>query len=190
MGKFFKWLAGIFGGNTIVTVGNGNTTTVSQTSEVKILKGRDPNGDYEYKLRPLSKEELSDIARRAVEDVAKMKLVTEGREERIRDWMKEDVERANAAVKTSPGPNAKPLKAEELKRAVTASKNRPPAPPAPPLSRVVSDDDSYRRRNDDAVFINTTTISDTYTHHTSSHSSSNDSYSSCDSSSSFSGSCD
>ncbi len=168
MRKFFKWLASLFSSdNTVVTVGNGNTTFVSQTTTTVT------------KIPPLTKEEISEIATKAVNTVAEQKIVTKAIA----------VERSPA--KTSPGPNAKPLKAEELKRAVTASKSRPPAPPAPPRSRVVSDDDSYRRRNDDAVFINTTTISDTYSHHTPSHSSSShDSYSSCDSSSSFSGSCD
>ncbi len=171
MGKFLKWLAGLFGGNTIVTVGNGNTTTVTQTSEVKILKGREPDGDYKYKLRPLSKEELRDISQRAIADVAAQKIVTNTITE-------------PKAVKTAPGPNAKSLKADDLKKAVNASRQRQS------VKRVNNDDDSYRRRNDDAMFINTTTISDTYTHHTSSHSSSHDSYSSCDSSSSSSGSCD
>lgn len=179
MRKFFKWLAGLFSSNTVVTVGNGNTTTVTQTSTVHVLKGRDPEGSYEYKLQPLTQDEISQIATKAVAEVAAQKIVTNA------------IAAERKPVKTSPGPNAKHLKAEELKRAVAASKNRPPAPPAPPRSRVVSDDDSYRRRSDDAVFINTTTISDTYTHHTPSHSSSSsDSYSSCDSSSSYSGSCD
>ena len=171
MRKFFKWLASLFSSdNTVVTVGSGNNTFVSQTTTTVT------------KIPPLTQEEISQIATKAVAEVAKMKLVTEGREERIRDAMRETASRQ--AVKTSPSPGAKPLKAEELKKAVTASKSRS-------QSRAVSDDDGYRRRNDDAVFINTTTISDTYTHHTSSHSSSNnDSYSSCDSSSSFSGSCD
>lgn len=178
MRKFFKWLASLFSSNdTVVTVGNGNSTFVSQTTTTVT------------KIPPLTKEEISKMATEVVAEVAKMKLVTGGREERIQDAMRETASRQ--AVKTASSSGAKPLKAEELKKAVTASKNRPPAPPSPPRSRVVSDDDSYRRRSDDAVFINTTTISDTYTHHTSSHSSSsNDSYSSCDSSSSFSGSCD
>lgn len=167
MRKFFKWLAGLFSSNAVVTVGNGNTTFVSQTTATVT------------KIPPLTQEEISQIATKAVAEVTAQKIVTNA------------IAAERKPVKTSPSPNAKPLKAEELKRAVTASKNRPPAPPSPPRSRVVSDDDSYRRRSDDAVFINTTTISDTYTHHTSSHSSSsNDSYSSCDSSSSFSGSCD
>ena len=169
MRKFFKWLAGLFSSNAVVTVGNGNTTFVSQTTTTVT------------KIPPLTQEDVSQV----IAEVAAKKIVTNG---------VADIERqrqTRQAVKTSPGPNAKVLEAEKLKRAVTASKNRPPAPPSPPRSRVVSDDDSYRRRSDDAVFINTTTISDTYTHHTSSHSSSsNDSYSSCDSSSSFSGSCD
>lgn len=167
MRKFFKWLVGLFSSNTVVTVGNGNTTFVSQTTTTVT------------KIPPLTPEEISQIATKAVADVAAQKIVTKA------------IVAERQPVKTSPGPNAKPLKAEELKRAVTASKNRPPAPPSPPRNRVVSDDDSYRRRSDDAVFINTTTISDTYSHHTSSHSSSSsDSYSSCDSSSSYSGSCD
>lgn len=167
MRKFFKWLATLFSSdNTVVTVGSGNNTFVSQTTTTVT------------KIPPLTQEEISQIATKAVAAVAAQKIVTKA------------IAEGRKPVKTAPSSSAKPLKAEELKRAVTASKNRPPAPPAPPRSRVVSDDDSYRRRNDDAAFINTTTISDTYTHHTSTHSSSNDSYSSCDSSSSYSGSCD
>lgn len=184
MKKFFKWVASLFKSqpkapktiaemaNTMISLGKGNTTTVSQ---VKIIKNKP--------LLELSEDQLSEIASRAVQDVAKQKLVTQGQEERIREWMKEDITERHA-VKTSPGPNAKPLKAEELKKAVTASKQRSAT------KRVSSDADSYRRRNDDAMFINTTAISDTYTTHTSSHSSGSDSYSSCDSSSSSSGSCD
>lgn len=175
MSKFFKWLAGIFGSNT-------NTTAVSQTTKVEILKGREPNGDYEYKLRPLSKEELSEISRRAIEDVAKMKIVTEGREERIREWMKEDMERAEKDLERSPD---QAQKVAWPSQSVGTSKPRT----ATRRTRIVSDDDSYRRRSDDVAIINTTSFSDTY-HHTSSHSSSHDSYSSCDSSSSSSGSCD
>lgn len=162
MRKFFKWLASLFSSdNTVVTVGNGNNTFVSQTTTTTITK-----------IPPLTKEEISEIATKAVNTVAEQKIVTNA------------IAAERKPVKTAPSSSAKPLKAEELKRAVTASKNRS-------QSRALSDDDSYRRRNDDAVFINTTTISDTYTHHTSSHSSSsNDSYSSCDSSSSYSGSCD
>lgn len=168
MRKFFKWLASLFSSSdTIVTVGNGNSTFVSKSTTTVV------------KLPPLTQEEISEIATKAVNTVSEQKIVTNA------------IATERKPVKTAPSSNAKPLKAEELKRAVTASKNRSPTPPTSPRSRVVSDDDSYRRRNDDAVFINTTTISDTYTHHTSSHSSSsNDSYSSCDSSSSFSGSCD
>lgn len=167
MRKFFKWLAGLFSSNTVVTVGNGNTTFVSQTTTTVT------------KIPPLTQEEISQIATKAVENVAAQKIVTNA------------IAAERKPVKTAPSPSAKPLKAEELKRAVTASRNRASVRPEPARSRAVSDDDSYRRRNDDAVFINTTTISDTYTHHTSSHSSSsNDSYSSCDSSSSYSGSCD
>lgn len=177
MRKFFKWLAGLFSSNTVVTVGNGNSTFVSQTTTTVT------------KIPPLTKEEISKMATEVVAEVAKMKLVTGGREERIQDAMRETASRQ--AAKTAPSPSAKPLKAEELKRAVTASRNRASVRQEQARSRAVSDDDSYRRRNDDIAFINTTTISDTYTHHTSSHSSSsNDSYSSCDSSSSFSGSCD
>lgn len=167
MRKFFKWLASLFSSdNTVVTVGNGNTTFVSQTTTTVT------------KIPPLTQEEISQIATKAVADVAAQKIVTKA------------IAEERKPVKTSPSPNAKPLKAEELKRVVTVSKSRSPAP-QPSRSRAVSDDDSYRRRSDDAVFINTSTISDTYTHHTSSHSSSsNDSYSSCDSSSSYSGSCD
>lgn len=167
MRKFFKWLASLFSSdNTVVTVGNGNTTFVSQTTTTVA------------KIPPLTKEEISEIATKAVNTVAEQKIVTKA------------IAAERSPVKTSPGPNAKPLKAEELKRAATVSKSRSPAS-QPSRSRAVSDD-SYRRRNDDdAVFINTTTISDTYSHHTSSHSSSShDSYSSCDSSSSYSGSCD
>ncbi|AGZ17507.1 hypothetical protein X824_gp033 [Escherichia phage 4MG] len=167
MRKFFKWLAGLFSSNTVVTVGNGNTTFVSQTTTTVT------------KIPPLTQEEISQIATKAVENVAAQKIVTNA------------IAAERKPVKTAPSPSAKPLKAEELKRAVTASRNRASVRPEPARSRAVSDDDSYRRRNDDIAFINTTTISDTYTHHTSSHSSSShDSYSSCDSSSSFSGSCD
>lgn len=159
MRKFFKWLAGLFSSNTVVTVGNGNTTFVSQTTTTVT------------KIPPLTPEEISQIATKAVENVAAQKIVTNA------------IAAERKPVKTSPGPNAKPLKAEELKRAVAVSKSRP-------QGRVVSDDDSYRRRSDDAVFINTTTISDTYTHHTPSHSGGYDPSPSCDSSSSYSGSCD
>lgn len=161
MRKFFKWLANLFSSdNTVVTVGNGNTTFVSQTTTTVT------------KIPPLTPEEISQIATKAVENVAAQKIVTKA------------IAAERKPAKTSPGPNAKPLKAEELKRVVAVSKSRP-------QGRVVSDDDSYRRRSDDAVFINTTTVSDTHTHHTPSHSSSSsDSYSSCDSSSSYSGSCD
>lgn len=160
MRKFFKWLAGLFSSNTVVTVGNGNTTFVSQTTTTVA------------KIPPLTPEEISQIATKAVAEVAAQKIVTKA------------ISAERKPVKTSPGPNAKVMEAEKLKRVVTVSKSRP-------QGRVVSDDDSYRRRSDDAVFINTTTISDTYSHHTSSHSSSShDSYSSCDSSSSYSGSCD
>lgn len=168
MKKFFKWLASLFSSSdTVVTVGNGNSTFVSKSTTTVV------------KLPPLTQEEISEIAKKAVNTVAEQKIVTNA------------IAAERKPVKTAPSPSAKPLKAEELKRAVTASRNRASVRPEPARSRAVSDDDSYRRRNDDAVFINTTTISDTYTHHTSSHSSSsNDSYSSCDSSSSFSGSCD
>lgn len=167
MRKFFKWLASLFSSSdTVVTVGNGNNTFVSKSTTTVV------------KLPPLTQEEISEIAKKAVNTVAEQKIVTNA------------IAAERKPVKTAPSPSAKPLKAEELKRVVTVSKNRSSAP-QPSRSRAVSDDDSYRRRSDDAVFINTTTISDTYTHHTSSHSSSsNDSYSSCDSSSSFSGSCD
>lgn len=161
MRKFFKWLASLFSSdNTVVTLGSGNNTFVSQTTTTVT------------NIPPLTQEEISQIATKAVAEVAAQKIVTKA------------IAAERKPVKTSPSSGAKPLKSQELKKAVTASKSRS-------QSRAVSDDESYRRRSDDAVFINTTTISDTYTHHTSSHSSSsNDSYSSCDSSSSYSGSCD
>lgn len=166
MRKFFKWLAGLFSSNTVVTVGSGNNTFVSQTTTTVT------------KIPPLTPEEISQIATKAVENVAAQKIVTNA------------IAAERKPVKTSPGPNAKVMEAEKLKRAVAASKNRPPAPPAPPRSRVVSDDDSYRRRSDDAVFINTTTISDTYTHHTPSHNSGYDPSPSCDGGGTFTGGCD
>lgn len=66
MKKFFKWLVSLFSSNnTVVTVGNGNTTTVTQISTVHVLKGRDPKGSYEYKLQPLTQEGISQIATKA-----------------------------------------------------------------------------------------------------------------------------
>lgn len=160
MKKFLRWLASLFGYK-------GNTTT---TSQVKILKGRTGGKGEAYYIAPLGAEELREISKRAVAAVAEKKIVTNTIAE-------------SKAVKTSPGPNAKSLKADDLKKAVNASRQRQSV-------KRVNNDDDYRRRNDDLTYVNTTTISDSYSHHTVSHSSSHDSYSSCDSSSSSSGSCD
>lgn len=129
--KFFKWLLGLFSTTTVVSIGKGNSTFVSQTTKVSTI----------------SSEELNEMLNKA------FLQARQNSERRL--------------------------------------KMSPPTPPSPPKRRVVVEDGGYRRRNDDAAIINTTTISDTYTHHAPSHSSSShDSYSSCDSSSSFSGSCD
>lgn len=129
--KFFKWLLGLFSTTTVVSMGKGNSTFVSQTTKVTTM----------------SSKEFTETLNEA------LRQVRQNSERRL--------------------------------------KMSSPTPPSPPERRVVVEDGGYRRSNGDAVLINTTTISDTYTYHTPSHSSSShDSYSSCDSSSSFSGSCD
>lgn len=102
MRKFFKWLAGLFGFTSVVTIGSGNTTTVTQTSTVHVLKGREPEGNYEYKLKPLSEQEIRNISRRAVEDVAAQKLVT-----KAMDKIRQEQQSAEKRVLKAATPSAR-----------------------------------------------------------------------------------
>ncbi|WNT48310.1 hypothetical protein SPLA5a_PHROGS00227 [Salmonella phage SPLA5a] len=164
MRKFFKWLKGLFSSSSVVTVGSGNTTTVTQTSTVRVLKGRDPKGNYEYKIKPLCEQEIRDISRKAVEDVAAQKLVTKALDE---------------------------IRQERMK--VEKRVSRPAPPPTPPArstvsSRSVSRSSASRRDDDDYV---TTSVIASSIYSSSSSSDDGGSYSSgsCDSGSS-SGGCD
>lgn len=63
--KFFKWLCGLFGTTTVVSIGKGNSTFVSQTTKVTAVLPKFPNhfdAEAMKRLSEINKEKERRIA--------------------------------------------------------------------------------------------------------------------------------